>query len=105
MQGGVFFISPGLPGDSRVQMPLPPPHALLISPSLGSIQTFVTIYIYLYYVNCVILCKFGFNGNILDMTTTSTTGCWWWTGSWAVSHSVDTASHCQQDFGFGDIDS
>jgi len=40
MQRGVFFISPGLPCDSRVQMPLPAPHALLISPSLGSIQTF-----------------------------------------------------------------
>ena len=41
MQGGVFFVSPGLPCDGGVQVPLPPPHALLISPPLGSTQFFM----------------------------------------------------------------
>ena len=44
VQHGVFFISPGIPCDGGVQMPLPAPHALLISPSLGSIQTLFNIH-------------------------------------------------------------
>ena len=34
MQCGVLCISPGFPGDCGVQVALPPPHALLISPPL-----------------------------------------------------------------------